>query len=210
MAIRPGDIFGLIAADPTSRPGHSPAAVRPVDHRALGGKKIHPAWSVPGGVRTGLAREGRDHIRSRLPEAFETAQLALRRFKTIFDQFHEEAISFGDFPSLFMALVSEKGSWEHYDGNLRFVNSDGEIVADQVDPGFYQQYMARRSSPTPTSSRLITNPWAPLRESIASARWPGSTFARTWAFPSPTWNSRNTATGSTARPPHRSSTTTPG
>jgi NAD-reducing hydrogenase large subunit len=113
----------------------------------LGGKKIHPAWSVPGGFRAALPREGRDHIRDRLPEAFETAQLALRRFKTIFDRFHEEAISFGDFPSLFMGLVTEEGHWEHYDGNLRFVNSDGEIVADQVDPALYQQYIGEAVQP---------------------------------------------------------------
>src|SRR5208337_5016965 len=71
----------------------------------------------------------------------------LRRFKTLFDHFHEEAISFGDFPSLFMALVSEEGNWEHYDGSLRFVNSDGEIVADQLDPVFYQQYIGEAVQP---------------------------------------------------------------
>ncbi|MGZ3433913.1 MAG: Ni/Fe hydrogenase subunit alpha, partial [Isosphaeraceae bacterium] len=142
------NIFGLIAADPDfARRGIRLRQFGQEIIELLGGKKIHPAWSVPGGVRTCLAREGRDHIRSRLPEAFETAQLALRRFKTILDQFHEEAISFGDFPSLFMALVSEKGSCEHYDGNLRFVNSDGEIVADQVDPGFYQQYIGEAVQP---------------------------------------------------------------
>ena len=142
------NIFGLIAADPDfARRGIRLRQFGQEIIELLGGKKIHPAWSVPGGVRACLAREGRDHIRSRLPEAFETAQLALRRFKTIFDQFHEEAISFGDFPSLFMALVSEEGSWEHYDGNLRFVNSDGEIVADQVDPVFYQQYIGEAVEP---------------------------------------------------------------
>jgi NAD-reducing hydrogenase large subunit len=102
---------------------------------------------VPGGVRAGLTREARDHICSRLPESFETAELALRRFKTIFDQFHKEVISFGDFPSLFMALVSEEGNWEHYDGHLRFVNSDGEIVANLVDPASYHEYIGEVVEP---------------------------------------------------------------
>ena len=142
------NIFGLIAADPDfARRGIRLRQFGQEIIELLGGKKIHPAWSVPGGVRACLAREGRDHIRSRLPAAFETAQLALGRFKTAFDQFHEEAISFGDFPSLFMALVSEEGSWEHYDGNLRFVNSDGEIVADQVDSVCYQQYIGEAVQP---------------------------------------------------------------
>lgn len=34
----------------------------------LGGKKVHPAWSVPGGVRDPLTPETRDEIRQRLPD----------------------------------------------------------------------------------------------------------------------------------------------
>ena len=50
------NIFGLIAAEPGAGPRRHPAAaVRPGDHRAAsGGKKIHPAWAVPGGVRAPL------------------------------------------------------------------------------------------------------------------------------------------------------------
>jgi NAD-reducing hydrogenase large subunit len=36
---------------------------------ALGGRKIHPAWSVPGGVRDSLSIEARDRFLGRLPEA---------------------------------------------------------------------------------------------------------------------------------------------
>src|SRR5881394_3317502 len=35
----------------------------------LGAKKIHPAWAVPGGVRSPLTESGRDKIRAWLPEA---------------------------------------------------------------------------------------------------------------------------------------------
>ncbi len=142
------NIFGLIAADPEfARKGIRLRQFGQQIIEILGGKKIHPAWSVPGGVRAGLSPEGREQIRARLPEAMETAHLALRRFKAIFDQFHEEAIHFGDFPSLFLGLVSREGNWEHYDGNLRIVDSDGEIVADQVDPARYQEYIGEAIQP---------------------------------------------------------------
>src|SRR5215471_2385566 len=49
----------------------------------LGGKKIHPAWAVPGGVRSPLSQTGRDRIRSWLPEAYATAETALGMFKAI-------------------------------------------------------------------------------------------------------------------------------
>src|SRR5579862_3236357 len=43
----------------------------------LAGKKIHPVWAVPGGVRTPLTQEGITRIRAWLPEAHTTAQTAL-------------------------------------------------------------------------------------------------------------------------------------
>ncbi|MGO9596761.1 MAG: Ni/Fe hydrogenase subunit alpha [Isosphaeraceae bacterium] len=136
------NIFGLIAAEPEfARRGIRLRQFGQEIIELLGGKKIHPAWSVPGGVRAGLPEGGREHIRSRLDEAIATAQLALGRFKTLLDRFHEEAISFGDFPSLYMGLVSPEGNWEHYDGKLRFVDSDGQMVADHVDPAAYQDFI---------------------------------------------------------------------
>ena len=136
------NIFGLIAAEPEfARRGIRLRQFGQEIIELLGGKKIHPAWSVPGGVRAGLPEGGREHIRSKLDEAIATAQLALGRFKTLLDRFHEEAISFGDFPSLYMGLVSPEGNWEHYDGKLRFVDSDGQMVADHVDPAAYQDYI---------------------------------------------------------------------
>ncbi|MBV8487772.1 MAG: Ni/Fe hydrogenase subunit alpha [Planctomycetaceae bacterium] len=137
------NIFGLIAAEPEfARRGIRLRQFGQEIIELLGGKKIHPAWSVPGGVRAALSEEGRDHIRSKLDEAIATAQLALGRFKKILDHFHQEAISFGDFPSLYMGLVSAEGNWEHYDGKLRFVDSDGQTVADRIDPAAYQDYIA--------------------------------------------------------------------
>jgi NAD-reducing hydrogenase large subunit len=142
------NIFGLMKEEPEfARGGIRLRQFGQEIIELLGGKKIHPAWSVPGGVRAGLPPEGRDRIRGRLPEALDTAQRALARFKGLFERFHEEAISFGDFPSLFMGLVGEDGNWEHYDGKLRFVDADGEVVADRVDPADYQEYLGEAVQP---------------------------------------------------------------
>jgi NAD-reducing hydrogenase large subunit len=92
-------------------------------------------------VRTALTEEGREHIRRRLPEARATTQAALGRFKGLLDQFRDEAETFGKFPSLFMGLVRPDGSWEHYDGHVRFTDADGRLVADHLDPARYQDYI---------------------------------------------------------------------
>ncbi|HTV76504.1 MAG TPA: nickel-dependent hydrogenase large subunit, partial [Candidatus Baltobacteraceae bacterium] len=43
--------------------------------------------------------------------------------------------------SLFMGLVSPDGSWEHHGGKLRFIDGNGKIVADQLDPQNYLDYI---------------------------------------------------------------------
>ncbi len=108
---------------------------------ALGGKKIHPAWVAPGGVRGPLTEERRQHIRGRIPEVWATAVKALELFKGILDKFQEEVETFGNFPSLFMGLVTADGTWEHYGDLIRIVDSQGQIVADKLDPARYQEYI---------------------------------------------------------------------
>lgn len=111
----------------------------------LGGKRIHPSWGVPGGVLRPLTAEARDEILRSVPEAIETVQKALDRFKAILDKFREEVEYIGNFPSLFMGTVNEDGEMEYYDGRLRFVDSEGNIVADGLDPHRYFTFLAEAS-----------------------------------------------------------------
>src|SRR5437660_3845907 len=85
----------------------------------LGGKRIHPAWIVPGGVAEKLSAERRDQILATIPEALAIAVRTLEWFKGVLEQFREEARAFANFPSLFLGLVGPEGGLEHYDGNLR-------------------------------------------------------------------------------------------
>jgi NAD-reducing hydrogenase large subunit len=45
---------------------------------------------------------------------------------------------FGSFESNHLSLVREDGAMDLYDGNLRAINAEGEVIFDQVD---YQQYV---------------------------------------------------------------------
>jgi NAD-reducing hydrogenase large subunit len=136
------NVFGLIAADPDlARGGIRLRQFGQKIIELLGAKKIHPAWAVPGGVRSPLSEEGRTWIRDRLPESRATAENALSLFKRLLDQFTTEAQTFGQFPSLFMGLVSKQGLWEHYDGHIRFMDSDGNIVADGLSEDNYQDFI---------------------------------------------------------------------
>jgi len=136
------NVLGIVATNPDlARAGIRLRQFGQEVIEILGGKKIHPAWAVPGGVRSPLTSEGRDRIRAWLPEAFATTKLALDLFKKTLKTHEKETHVFGNFPSLFMGLVAEDGSWEHHGGNLRFTDSSGSVVADQLDPQKYDEFI---------------------------------------------------------------------
>jgi NAD-reducing hydrogenase large subunit len=136
------NVFGLIAADPDlARAGIRLRQFGQQIIEWLGARKIHSAWSVPGGVRSPLSEEGRAWIKERLPESRETTENALSLFKQLLDRFETEVQTFGNFPSLFMSLVAANGNWEHYGGHLRFVDREGTIVADNLSEDNYQDFI---------------------------------------------------------------------
>lgn len=137
------NVFGLISENPElARKGIRLRQFGQTVIELLGARKIHAAWTVPGGVRSPLSEEGRQWIRERLPESFETIRLALDLFKGLLDsQLQDEIQIFGEFPSLYMGLVGKDGEWEHYGGHLRFTDSEGNIVADNLSEDDYQSFL---------------------------------------------------------------------
>ena len=148
------NVFGLIAADPDlARAGIRLRQFGQGVIEALGGRKIHAAWSVPGGVREPLSEETRLRIQAGLPEAFAITERALGLFKTLLDtQLGEELGIFGNFPSLFLGLVGPGGLWEHHRGaeagcGIRIVDSAGVVVADGLREDDYASFLAEAVEP---------------------------------------------------------------
>lgn len=142
------NVVGLFAADPEFT--RSGIRLRQFGQQViewLAGKRIHPAWVVPGGVNAPLSVAARDAILAGIPEAMRTAESALVRTKRLLEQFREEIRSFGNFPSMFMGLVDRKGHVEFYDGNMRFVDAGGRVVVDQVEATQYGEYIAEAVEP---------------------------------------------------------------
>ena len=136
------NVFGLIASNTDlARAGIRLRQFGQEIIETLGGKKIHPAWAIPGGVRTALTPEGRAKITAWLPEALATTQTALALFKKTLATHHREIETYGNFPSLFMGMVTHDGSWEHHGGNLRITDTAGRILADQIPPADYKNHI---------------------------------------------------------------------
>ena len=107
----------------------------------LGGKRIHPTKIIPGGVSQKLEADVRDQILKEIPEAMDIAKRTLKYFTDNLHKFQKEIDSFANFPSLFMGLVNKKGNLTHYDGHLRIIDAEGNILEDGVEPRFYKDYI---------------------------------------------------------------------
>ena len=148
------NVIGLILANPEV--GRKAIRLRQFGQdiiRMVTGKSVHPAWATPGGVRTCLLPSQIDEIKARLPEAFETTEIALSILKDAYPSFEREVETYGNFDSLYIGLVTPDGGLEHYDGLLRVMDADGriiekglandrwtEIIGEAVEPWSYLKF----------------------------------------------------------------------
>jgi len=114
----------------------------------VAGKKIHSSeWIQPGGAKWPLTKERADYLKSQLPEALTTTLKTIAMFKNWFSGCTEEIETYGDFPSYYLGLVTADGGLEMYDGNIRVVDNDGNIVADQLSCDKYYEYIGEAVEP---------------------------------------------------------------
>lgn len=137
------NVFGLMREHPQlARDGIRLRQIGQSIIEGLGGKRVHPAWIVPGGVQSPMTEATRSEIRAMLPEAMEIAERTYRLYRGVVKRFKDESEAFGDIPTMFMGLVDAKGNLEHYDGLLRVMDSEGNIIEQGVDSDDYAEVIA--------------------------------------------------------------------
>jgi NAD-reducing hydrogenase large subunit len=140
------NLFGLVEREPDlARRG---IRLRQFGQRVIelaGGKRIHPSWGAPGGVLTAMNAAAREEIRGWIAESIASLELALGRLKGVLDSFRMEIEHIANFPTLFLGLVSQDGTLEYYDGAVRIVDAEGNMVADGLDPHRYATYLGEAS-----------------------------------------------------------------
>jgi len=142
------NVFGLLKSHPElARQGIRLRQFGQEIIEMLAGRKIHPAWTVAGGVNKPLSGDVRDQILCGIPDALEIACQTLQTFKGMVEPHRDLIESFGNFPSMFMGLVTEDGSLEHYDGKLRIIDAEGNKVVDQLDPARYDDVIGEAVEP---------------------------------------------------------------
>lgn len=111
------------------------------------GKKIHVMGIVPGGVDYPLTEANRKALLAWIPEVIETTKMGIDLIKKYQDENPEEVRTFANFETMYLGTVGPQGELELYDGKLRFMDAEGKIIADQVDPARYLDYIAERVVP---------------------------------------------------------------
>jgi NAD-reducing hydrogenase large subunit len=142
------NILGVVAAHPdVARDGIELRKFGLQIIEALAGERVHPAGIVPGGVSTPMSPQIRDRILADLPVAQAIAQRTMQLFKQQLDSHSAEIDSFGSAPTMYAALVDDKGKLEFYDGSLRFQAADGTIAQTGLTAEEYKDWIGERALP---------------------------------------------------------------
>jgi F420-non-reducing hydrogenase large subunit len=122
----------------------------------IGGRKVHPCTSIPGGLTKGITEEQRKEIEEMGKWAIEFAQFSLKIFSDIVlgNQKYVDLI-LGDIynhHTYYMGTVDENNKINFYDGKVRVVDPDGkefvkyapknytEVIAEHVEPWTYLKF----------------------------------------------------------------------
>jgi F420-non-reducing hydrogenase large subunit len=122
----------------------------------IGGRKVHPCTSIPGGLTKGITEEQRKEILEMGNWAIEFAQFSLKLFNDIVlgNKTYVDLI-LGDIythKTYYMGMMDENNRINFYDGNVRVVDPDGkefvkyapkdyaEHIAEHVEPWTYLKF----------------------------------------------------------------------
>ena len=113
----------------------------------LATERVHPSWTVPGGVNAPLSQDDRDAILGELPAAKAIVRHTLKFFKDAVGGFAEEIDNFGNAPTMYAGLTDEHGNLRLYDGQVRFRDAEGNLVAAIERAADYPQFIGEATLP---------------------------------------------------------------
>jgi F420-non-reducing hydrogenase large subunit len=116
----------------------------------IGGRKVHPCTSIPGGLTKGINEEQRKEIEQMGRWAIEFAQFTLKAFNDIVlsNKTYLDLIV-GDIythKTYYMGMVDENNKINFYDGKVRVVGPDGKEYV-KYEPKDYAKNIAEHVEP---------------------------------------------------------------
>ncbi len=114
--------------------------------KATAGKKIHGTGAIPGGINKHLSIEERDFFLHspdpmNVDKMIDWSVAAVQLFKDYHAQHTDFIDNFAQFPSNHMSIVREDGAMDLYNGLIRVVDSEGNIILDKIENQDYHKYI---------------------------------------------------------------------
>lgn len=114
--------------------------------KATAGKKIHGTGAIPGGINKGLSLEEKETFLNgaapmNIDQMIEWSQAAIDLFKDYFQNNEDFINGFAHFPSNHLSIVREDGAMDLYNGLLKAVDADGNVIMEGVDNKDYNKYI---------------------------------------------------------------------
>lgn len=115
--------------------------------RAIAGKRIHGIACVPGGVYKTFSPVERDYFLDgkeipNIDTMIEWAGEVIDFMKNYHKEHRKLLDSFAEFPSGHLGMVGETGAMELYHGNLRAIDSEGNVTLNDVPTDDYLKYFS--------------------------------------------------------------------
>jgi NAD-reducing hydrogenase large subunit len=107
----------------------------------LGERRVHPSFAVPGGVNTTLDVKSRDIMLGQIDEMIGYVLEALGVAKAWMEQHEDDLKRFAVFPTGYLSMVDNDDHLALYDGALRLVDQDRQLV-ERFDGRDYLQHIA--------------------------------------------------------------------
>jgi NAD-reducing hydrogenase large subunit len=137
------NIFGLMHSHPEfAKEG---IRLRSFGQRMIetfGGKRIHPGGIIPGGVSHAITPQEASAMLQEIPEMLDIAQRTLQKLEMVLPRFPEEIRTFGNFPSLFLAMIDKNRTLNFYEGDLCVCDAAGNVLEEGVQAEDYQSIIA--------------------------------------------------------------------
>ncbi|MCB2179818.1 Ni/Fe hydrogenase subunit alpha [bacterium] len=116
----------------------------------IGGRKVHPCTSIPGGLTRGIDEEERAQIEAMGHFAVEFAQFSLQLFADIVlgNQAYVDMILSDAYtvPMHYIGMVDENNKVNFYDGKISVVDPEGTRIGKYA-PAEYTEWIAERVEP---------------------------------------------------------------
>jgi NAD-reducing hydrogenase large subunit len=111
------------------------------------GKKIHGNTAIPGGISKSLSVQERDKLLQDIDQMIEWSQEAVDITRNYTLEHLGLVESFANFKSSHMSLVRDDGALDLYDGQLRAIDANGNLIFDQMDYRYFDDFIKEEVKP---------------------------------------------------------------